>query len=139
MKNTNIGISKRKIKFRAWNSDKKKMVKPETTRDSFMVVCGVITEVVNRAIPGGYYGTRIGREFNGRLMQYTGLLDKNGKEIYEGDQLHICAGYSSVVEFQDAMFVSVYSHPEDGEIIPLLDAIGKDTVIVGRSALIELK
>jgi hypothetical protein len=29
------------------------------------------------------------------------------------------------------MFVSVYSHHEDGETIPLLDAIGKDTVVIG--------
>jgi hypothetical protein len=49
----------------------------------------------------------------------------------------ICAGYSSVVEFQDGMFVSVYSHPEDGEIIPLLDAIGKDTVIIGGSLVLK--
>ena len=57
-------------------------------------------------------------------------MDSNGKEIYEGDQLFVCAGYSSTVEFQDGMFVSVYRHPEDGETIPLCDAIGKDTVII---------
>ena len=63
--------------------------------------------------------------------EFTGLFDNNLKEIYEGDQLHICTGYSSVVEYQDGMFVSVYSHPEDGEIISLIDAIGKDTVVIG--------
>ena len=66
------------------------------------------------------------------IRQSTGFKDKNGTDIFEGDQLYICAGYSSIVEFQDGMFVSVYKHPEDGEIIPLLDAIGKDTVVIGN-------
>jgi len=62
--------------------------------------------------------------------QWSGLIDSKGVKIFEGDQLFVCAGYSSFVKFEDGMFVSVYSHPEDGETLPLSEVIGKDTEVI---------
>lgn len=52
----------REIKFRAW--------------DGGEIVYNSEPEYMGYALFGG---------FNGEVMQFTGLLDKNGKEIYEGD------------------------------------------------------
>lgn len=61
----------REIKFRAWDGDTN-VVTPEAT----------IQELINRAVERGR--NVINWEAL-TLMQYTGLKDKNGKEIFEGD------------------------------------------------------
>lgn len=71
----------REIKFRAWLKDDKRMV--EVRSIDFHEEGNTIT--VN-------YNDIFGFEFNENeieLMQYTGLKDKNGKEIYEGDIIDI--------------------------------------------------
>jgi len=64
----------RELKFRAWHP----------------LLCDMFENVViadGKALRQGYFATDLNTDFSDKLivMQYTGLKDKNGKEIYEGD------------------------------------------------------
>ncbi len=68
----------REIKFRAWLKDEKKMIDVRAIDfdDDGNIICVNYPEGKSYS---GYDGDNI------ELMQYTGLKDKNGNEIYEGD------------------------------------------------------
>jgi uncharacterized phage protein (TIGR01671 family) len=65
----------REIKFRAWSNSKKLM-------SDWIIIGDTIVKFPDLTLINI---DRIYRNIDVELMQFTGLKDKNGKEIYEGD------------------------------------------------------
>src|ERR1019366_2229071 len=63
------------IKFRAWDQVRKEMLRPENVL------------LLPKRDGGGQAVSGAGHNY--ALMQFTGLHDKNGKEVFEGDIVEI--------------------------------------------------
>lgn len=104
----------REIKFRAWDKEIESMsLDPFTLQE----VMGT-----NRGME-----LSVGRELI--FMQFTGLLDKNGKEIHEGDIVYL-AGYGDyIVEFP---FMQLYDSAFEGDIGEIIGNVKENPELLDK-------
>lgn len=76
----------REIKFRAWDHQEKKM---------FNVDVLAISKCGWDCPDHGYRGVSLAFQPSIKVMQFTGLRDKNGNDIYEND---LCADGESIIQ-----------------------------------------
>jgi hypothetical protein len=103
----------REIKFRAWDVKNKEMLEDYPAPDDYVDINNIFYSWADEYVP----------------MQFTGLKDKNSKEIYEGD---ILADIYRV-EWDEGGMKYILTWTQDGYYsMELNELTWEDTVVIGN-------
>ena len=117
----------REIKFRAWVKEKKAIF--EVILIDY--VTKKVTYIVERT--GHLLNIRHDKFNDVELMQYTGLKDKDNKEIYEGDILFESFGekYYKVI-FENGGFRAEFNGDFEDHSFDLIDVVAQSCEVIGN-------
>ena len=114
------------LKYRAWDSIKKKFVEHFFITDNGLIC--------NMERPTSGYNSPIPVEKSGLiLMQSTGIVDKNGKEIFEGDVIAIEVDDTETpinarISQNSKIGVLMFHVFEDNEDVPMVELLEDNSV-----------
>lgn len=121
----------REIKFRAWDKNEEEMIEAEYLAGPYSSLILSSEGVLYSEHGPGDETWHESESDNYILMQYTGLKDKNGKKIYEGDILDF-NGYPSEIRFEDGGYIFDNNIPGQYGIEPFDSIAAKTYTVIGN-------